>query len=488
MSVPGQSPRFIGQVQLRDEEATEASRKKKGKSVVMYQRRRRANVSYVPDGNIVGGIVIGSTRENNNHESTDDNSSDDGENYDIYEQDNAEAIAKNVVSELRPSTIGASTSTTSTSRVSYDLYLFKKTFFVAQLPLRRSPRFSQQPQRGEPSHTQNAIVTNDNLASNLNLRRSPRFMGQAQSQQSRHTQNATSNPQGVQVGRGRGRPLLSVAGRSSFLNCARGITYKVGFKKFHLPPPGTCPKWQAMIFYREPKGFCCSDGKVVLPFVAPPIELLELYDDQMEVGVHFRRYVQRYNQCFSLTSIWVNYDRELADNDNREGVYTFRVQGDIYHRIGSLLPPVVENETDPPTTVRPRYIQMYIYDTDNEINWRMEEGGNDLNREVMEKLRIILDTHNRFVHVIRPLAQREDIQRCRLVIKEQPATEKQYTLPTASQVATIIAEGDGSEKPGERDIVVRTTEGKLLFINETLGCYDPLQYPPLLPYGSYGWD
>ncbi|XP_026396988.1 ATP-dependent DNA helicase PIF1-like [Papaver somniferum] len=109
--------------------------------------------------------------------------------------------------------------------------------------------------------------------------------------------------------------------------------------------------------------------------------------------------------------------------DNREGVYTFHVQDDIYHRIGSLLPPVVENETDPPSTGRPIYIQMYINDTDNQINWRMKEGGEDLNREVMEKLRIILDTHNRFVHVIRPLAQREDIQRCKLVIKEQPKTE-----------------------------------------------------------------
>ncbi|XP_026399667.1 uncharacterized protein LOC113295551 [Papaver somniferum] len=221
-----------------------------------------------------------------------------------------------------------------------------------------------------------------------------------------------------------------------------------------------------MIFYREPKGFCCSDGKVVLPFVPPPVELLEMYEDQLEVGEHFRR--------------------KLADN--REGVYTFRVQGDIYHKIGSLLPPVVENETDPPITVRPRYIQMYIYDIDNDIDWRMEEDGADLNREVMEKLRIILDTHNRFVHVIRPLAQREDIQRCRLVIKEQPATEKQYTLPTSSQVATIVVEGDGSAKPGERDIVVRTIEGKLLFIQETSGCYDPLQYPLLFPYRSYGWN
>ncbi|XP_026378595.1 uncharacterized protein LOC113273038 [Papaver somniferum] len=339
-------------------------------------------------------------RDTNNHDSTDDNTSDNGEHYESYEPGNAEVAAKNVVSQPRPSTTGASTSTTSTSR-----------------------------------------VTNENLASNLNLRRSPRLMGHAQS---RHAQNAISNPQGVQVGRGRGRPLQSVAGRSSFLNCARGITYKVGFKKLHLPPPSTCPKCQAMIFYREPKGFCCSDGEVILPFVSPPIELLEMYEDQTEVGEHFRRYIRRYNQCFSLTSIWVNYDRELADN--REGVYTFRVQGDIYHKIGSLLPPVVENETDPPRTVRPRYIHMYIYDTDNEINWRMEEGGADLNREVMEKLRTILDTHNRFMHVIRPLAKREDIQRCRLVIKEQPATKKQYTLPTASQVAAIVVEGDGLDQ------------------------------------------
>ncbi|XP_026434868.1 uncharacterized protein LOC113332535 isoform X3 [Papaver somniferum] len=156
--VPRQSPQYVEQVQLRDVEVLEESRKKKGKSVVTYQRRRRANVSYIPDINTVGAVVIGSARETNNHDSTDDSSSDDG-------QGNAKAASKNAVREPRPSTTGASTSTAFTSQD-----IFRRAI---RLPLRRSPRFSQHPQHGEPALAQNLIATNENLASNLHVRRSP---------------------------------------------------------------------------------------------------------------------------------------------------------------------------------------------------------------------------------------------------------------------------------------------------------------------------
>ncbi|RZC87934.1 hypothetical protein C5167_004116 [Papaver somniferum] len=141
--VPRQSPQYVEQVQLRDVEVLEESRKKKGKSVVTYQRRRRANVSYIPDINTVGAVVIGSARETNNHDSTDDSSSDDG-------QGNAKAASKNAVREPRPSTTGASTSTAFTSQED----IFRRAI---RLPLRRSPRFSQHPQHGEPALAQNLI-------------------------------------------------------------------------------------------------------------------------------------------------------------------------------------------------------------------------------------------------------------------------------------------------------------------------------------------
>ncbi|KAI3934811.1 hypothetical protein MKW98_026219 [Papaver atlanticum] len=76
--LPRRSPRFTEQTQFQDnEQAVEASRKRKGKSVVIWEKRRRPN-NDIP-GRKAGAIVIRSTGENNSHHSRDYSSSEDGE-------------------------------------------------------------------------------------------------------------------------------------------------------------------------------------------------------------------------------------------------------------------------------------------------------------------------------------------------------------------------------------------------------------------------
>ncbi|XP_028074574.1 uncharacterized protein LOC114276939 [Camellia sinensis] len=171
----------------------------------------------------------------------------------------------------------------------------------------------------------------------------------------------------------------------------------------------------------------------------------------------------------------VHVDENLATRTL--GVYTFRAQGAIYHKIGSLLP----NSSE-----RPRYLQLYVYDTDHENENRMSEN-EELHLDLLDKIKNILNAHNSFVHTFRQLAQRPDIHECRLQIKEQPHNRPQYNLPTAPEVATVLGgEEAGNLKP--RDVIVQSTSGHLLNISDIVGYYDPLQYPLLLPYGSYGWD
>ncbi|KAI8535797.1 hypothetical protein RHMOL_Rhmol10G0202000 [Rhododendron molle] len=86
------------------------------------------------------------------------------------------------------------------------------------------------------------------------------------------------------------------------------------------------------------------------------------------------------------------------------------------------------------------------------------------------------------------MAQRPDIQDCNLIIREQPPNRRQYNLPTASQVAAIVVGGDEAGLISGRDIVVQCIGGRLFNIQDIVGFYDPLQYPLLLPYGTYGWD
>ncbi|KAL0413453.1 UNVERIFIED_CONTAM: ATP-dependent DNA helicase PIF6 [Sesamum radiatum] len=252
-----------------------------------------------------------------------------------------------------------------------------------------------------------------------------------------------------------------------FLNDARNYYPASDGHGLQLPTPRICSHYRAKLFHREAKSFCCRGGKAMLPEIPVPVDLMRLFTDQSAEGRIFRQNIRAYNHVFSFTSMGVALDQNLAPFD--QGIYTFKAHGSIYHRIKSLLPL--------PGT-RPRYIQMFIYDTKHEIENRLQES-NDLDGEL---------SHNPFVKTLRQLAQRSDINNCKLVIKEKPAPNMQYTLPTASQVAAILVGGEEIMDANDRDIIVQSTTGRLFNIKEYSSYYDPLQYPLLLPYGTYGWD
>ncbi|CAN6548323.1 unnamed protein product [Malus baccata var. baccata] len=169
--------------------------------------------------------------------------------------------------------------------------------------------------------------------------------------------------------------------------------------------------------------------------------MVALFSDQTHEGRHFR----------------INIDGR--------GIYTFRAQGALYHKIGGLLP----HEGN-----RPRFLQAYIYiykgRAPHEVENRMCES-EVLDRCVVEKIQQMLNNHNPF-----------------LILKEQPIDRRQYSLPSASQVAAIIIDGDDATIANGRDIMVETISGRLSHVRDYVGFYDPLQYPLLLPYGTYGWD
>ncbi|CAG8743721.1 8226_t:CDS:2, partial [Gigaspora rosea] len=87
--------------------------------------------------------------------------------------------------------------------------------------------------------------------------------------------------------------------------------------------------------------------------------LKDLYTSCDDMGIRFRNNIHAYNSVFAFTSMGVKLDEKLANGKN--GVYTFRVQGGIYHAIGFLYP---DNEI-------PKFLQLYIYDTKHETNNRL---------------------------------------------------------------------------------------------------------------------
>ncbi|CAN6582717.1 unnamed protein product [Malus baccata var. baccata] len=204
--------------------------------------------------------------------------------------------------------------------------------------------------------------------------------------------------------------------------------------------------------------------------------MVALFSYQTNEGRHFRQNIRAYNHAFAFTSMRVHVDEKI--NIGGCGIYTFRAQCALYHKIGGLLP--YEGN-------RPRFLQAYINDTEHEVENRMCES-EVLDRCVVEKIQQMLKNHNPFVHTLRSLRQRQDLPNFKLILKEQPIDRRQYSLPSASQVAAIIINGDDATIANGRDVVVDTISGRLSHFRNYVEFYDSLQYPLLLPYGTYGWD
>lgn len=94
---------------------------------------------------------------------------------------------------------------------------------------------------------------------------------------------------------------------------------------------------------------CCTGEKVSFEQVNAPPELLEIFSENSTEGRHFREHIRSYNHVLSFTSMGVHIDENVAATGR--GIYSFRVQGAIYHKIGGFYP----NEGS-----RPRFLQLYI--------------------------------------------------------------------------------------------------------------------------------
>ena len=80
-------------------------------------------------------------------------------------------------------------------------------------------------------------------------------------------------------------------------------------------------------------------------------------------GKGFREKIRAYNCALAFASLGANIDKGLVNA--KQGVYTFRIHGVVYHSIGQLLPK--DNEA-------PKYAQIYIHDgtADAEVENRLQ--------------------------------------------------------------------------------------------------------------------
>jgi hypothetical protein len=220
---------------------------------------------------------------------------------------------------------------------------------------------------------------------------------------------------------------------------------------------------------------CCSNGKVVLPPLQYTPLLKELLEDQNDTGKEFRQNIRGYNSSLAFTSIGVNIDRNLLQNTT--GSYTFRIHGMFYHRIGSLIP----------NGGQPKFAQIYIYDTANELSNR-HANINSVNITTLLRLQNMINEVNPYAREFKAVSKRITQDISMIIRADVPGIDRRrYNRPVDTDVAVIMP-GDGYQFESTRDIIISKTDETLHRISELHSAYDPLQYVLLFPFGELGWS
>ncbi|GJT95965.1 hypothetical protein Tco_1091483 [Tanacetum coccineum] len=183
---------------------------------------------------------------------------------------------------------------------------------------------------------------------------------------------------------------------------------------------------------------------------------------------------------FNMMSLGVHIDESV---NNGRGPYVFKISDQLYHWLGSLSPA----EGDPP-----RFSQLYIYDTDNEVdNCRSHFGGENshLCRDIFEGFIDMLDTPNALVQLFRTAREKlADTYVPNFKVRLYNVVGvREYELPTGDMLGAIVYE-PGPETDMDYDIIIEERSGHPQRVNKLHSSYMSLQFPLLFPYGEDGYS
>uniref|UniRef100_A0A0K8VCF7 Helitron helicase-like domain-containing protein n=1 Tax=Bactrocera latifrons TaxID=174628 RepID=A0A0K8VCF7_BACLA len=271
-----------------------------------------------------------------------------------------------------------------------------------------------------------------------------------------------------------------------------------------------CEYCDAAKFLGETAGMCCANGKVKLPpFETPPDPLRTLIMGTSPQSKHFLAHIQEYNAVFQMTSFGAsnivrdnfmptfkvisscgisssigNLTNTIFRNfQNSDPMcpyisLTSQIQGQIYHRTGSLLP-FPDREFS--------FLQIYfIGDANRELDRRCAIASHT-RREIVSHIQRFLHQYNELVTLFKTALDRMPSDNHRIIIRadKTPFGEhaRRFNAPTLDEVAIVIV----GEQTLPRDIILHRRNEQLQRVSELHRSYDALQYPLLHWKGDDGY-
>ena len=234
-----------------------------------------------------------------------------------------------------------------------------------------------------------------------------------------------------------------------------------------------CGHCGARKFNNETPGMCCANGKVRLPTLHPPPEpLLSLLSGNSADSKHFLQNIRKYNSAFQMTSFGA--DKVFQD----QYMPTFKIQGQIYHRVGSLLPvPDAEH----------KFLQIYFMgDDDVQVDQRCNAIPGT-KRHIISTLQTFLHQHNALIKLFKTSIDNLPADNYAIHIRadKTPVGQhaRRYNAPTINEVAIVIV----GEERDTRDIILQRRNNTIVRVAETHRSYDALQYPIIFWEGEDGY-
>ncbi|GKB53725.1 hypothetical protein Tco_0904478 [Tanacetum coccineum] len=205
---------------------------------------------------------------------------------------------------------------------------------------------------------------------------------------------------------------------------------------------------------------CCQQGKVLLPrFKDTPEPLKRLLDYTQPSTSTFRDLIRVYNGMFCFTSFRARIDHSI---NKGMGLYTFRINGQNYHRIGSLLPTA---GTQP-----------------------SEEGVDGI---IVGSLIRMLDANSAIAkafRIARDWCHANTTVNVELHLLSERTSLKQYNAPTIVEVAALITNDFGDGEP-TRDMMAIMNRSRIILKRKTARDYVTMKeyYAYVIQYRKDLW-